>query len=284
MNNVLITGSNGFIGSNILEGILLNNKVILILRRIDNKKKFNNKRIKILYFDNYNQLDKKLKKIKAEIVIHCATHYIKAHKTKDISKFAESNILFGNIILDNLKNMKTKKFINFSTVWEDYNAIKNNNMNLYSVYKKAYALLINYYKKIIPGVFFYEIMLSETFGINDKRQKLINVLKNNYKANKSTKINSSNLSINLLNVKDIVNAIELIIKKNVEPKKYVLKNDITYKISNLINLFNRKNTRKIKVRWLSRKIIKEKIFKYQILKGWKPQQSKIEDIFNIIKR
>jgi nucleoside-diphosphate-sugar epimerase len=284
MNNVLITGSNGFIGSNILEGILLNNKVILILRRIDNKKKFNNKRIKILYFDNYNQLDKKLKKIKAEIVIHCATHYIKAHKTKDISKFAESNILFGNIILDNLKNMKTKKFINFSTVWEDYNAIKNNNMNLYSVYKKAYALLINYYKKIIPGVFFYEIMLSETFGINDKRQKLINVLKNNYKANKSTKINSSNLSINLLNVKDIVNAIELIIKKNIEPKKYVLKNDITYKISNLINLFNSKNTRKIKVRWLSRKIIKEKIFKYQILKGWKPQQSKIEDIFNIIKR
>ena len=283
MNNVLITGSNGFIGSNILEGALLNDKVILILRRKDNKKKFNNKKIKTLYFDNYNQLDKKLKKIKADIVIHCATHYIKDHKTEDISRFAESNILFGNIILDNLKNMKTKKFINFSTVWEDYNAVKNNNINLYSVYKKAYALLINYYKKIIPGVFFYEIMLSETFGINDKRQKLINVLKNNYKANKSTKINSSNLSINLLNVKDIINAIELIIKKSVKPKKYVLKNDITYKISNLINLFNRKNTKKIKVRWLSRKIIKEKIFKYQTLKGWKPQQSKIEDILNIIK-
>jgi len=283
MNNVLITGSNGFIGSNILEGALLNNKVILILRRKDNKKKFNNKKIKTLYFTNYNQLDKKLKKIKAEIVIHCATHYTKDHKTEDISKFAESNILFGNIILDNLKNMKTKKFINFSTVWEDYNAIKNNNINLYSVYKKAYVLLINYYKKIMPEVFFYEIMLSETFGINDKRQKLINVLRNNYKANKSTKINSSNLSINLLNVKDIINAIQLIVKKNIKPKKYVLKNNITYKISNLIKLFNKKNTRKIKIKWLSRKIIKEKIFKYEVLKEWKPQHSKIENIFNIIK-
>ncbi|MDB4157801.1 NAD-dependent epimerase/dehydratase family protein, partial [Candidatus Pelagibacter sp.] len=248
------------------------------------KKKINNKKIKAIYFDNYNQLDKKLKKIKVEIVIHCATHYIKDHKTKDITKFAASNILFGNIILDNLKKMETKKFINFSTVWEDYNGIKNNNINLYSVYKKAHALLIDYYKKILPKIFFYEIMLSETFGINDRRQKLINVLKNNYELNKTTKINSRNLSVNLLNVKDIMNAIQLIIKGNVKPKKYVLKNNFSFKISYLINLFNKKNAKKIRVKWMTNKIIKEKIFGYETLKRWKPKHSKIEDIFNIIKK
>ena len=283
MRNILITGSNGFIGSNILKNTQYNNKIILILRKKDYKKNHYDKNIKKIYYNNYLQLDKKLKKIKAEIVIHCATHYIKEHETKDVSKFANSNILFGNMILNNLKNMKTKKFINFSTVWEDFNAVKDNNINLYSVYKKAYALLLNYYKKKFQKIFFYEIMLSETFGLNDKRQKIINVLRNNYRNNKVTKINSSKLSINLLNVSDIAEAINLIINKNVKPEKYVLKNKLAYNIFNLVELFNKENIKKIKVNWLSRRVIKEKIFKYKKLKAWKPKQSKLEDIFKIIK-
>jgi nucleoside-diphosphate-sugar epimerase len=283
MSNILITGSNGFIGSNILKNIYSNNKIILILRKKDRRQNIYNRNIKKIYYSNFEHLDIKLKKIKAEVIIHCATHYIKEHQTKDISKFVNSNILFGNIILNNLKYMKTKKFINFSTVWEDYNAIKNNNINLYSVYKKAYALLINYYNKITPNTFFYEIMLSETFGLNDKRQKIINVLKNNYKKNKITKINSTNLFINLLNVDDIARAIKLIINKNIKPEKYVLKNSTTYKISNLVKLFNKTNKKKIRVKWLSKKVIKEKIFKYKILRGWKPKKSRIEDIFITIK-
>ena len=126
-------------------------------------------------------------------------------------------------------------------------------------------------------------MLSETFGLNDKRQKIINVLRNNYRNNKVTKINSSKLSINLLNVSDIAEAINLIINKNVKPEKYVLKNKLAYNIFNLVELFNKENIKKIKVNWLSRRVIKEKIFKYKKLKAWKPKQSKLEDIFKIIK-
>ena len=47
-------------------------------------------------------------------------------------------------------------------------------------------------------------MISDTFGENDNRPKIINVLKKNYKYNKITKIVSKNLFINLLNIKDII--------------------------------------------------------------------------------
>ena len=43
-----------------------------------------------------------------------------------------SNILFGNIILENVRSLKIKKFINLTTVWENYNGIKDNPNNLYS--------------------------------------------------------------------------------------------------------------------------------------------------------
>ena len=86
-----------------------------------------------------------------------------------------------------LKTMKTKKFINFSTVWEDYDSIKDNNNNLYSAYKKSFSILINYYSKVLSHISFFNIMISDTFGENDSRLKIINVLKGNYKNNMTTK-------------------------------------------------------------------------------------------------
>ena len=142
MQKILLTGSTGFVGFNILKKLIKKNKVFIVLRKKKNNKlnKLSKKNIKIIYYKNPNQLNRSLKKIKADIVIHCATHYIKKHNFNDIKKLSESNIVFGNIILENIKNMKVKKFINFSTVWEDYNGIQNNYANLYSAYKKAFGI------------------------------------------------------------------------------------------------------------------------------------------------
>ena len=119
--------------------------------------------------------------------------------------------------------MKVKKFINFSTVWEDYNGIQNNYFNLYSAYKKAFSTILNYYIKNQPQTKFYELMISDTFGSNDKRKKIINVLRKNYQKNITTKIISKNLFINLLNVEDVTDAVILIIKKKIKPEKNLMR-------------------------------------------------------------
>ena len=281
--NILITGCTGFIGSDILNKFQKNNKIYIILRNKKNKKKFKNKNIKIINYKNYDELNKKISKIKAELIIHTATHYAKTHNQKDLKEFSNSNILFGNIILENLKSMKAKKFINFSTVWEDYNGIKNNYFNLYSAYKKAFSKILNFYRNKFKKVKFYELMLSDTFGKNDNRLKIINVLRKNYKSNTITKIISKNLYVNFLNVEDITNAVYLIYKKNIEPAKYLLKNNSDTNIHKMIQIFNKENDRKIKVKWLSNKLIKEKSLPYKKLKSWKPIKSNISDIIKIIK-
>ena len=209
--NILLTGATGFIGSNILNELKSDNQIYLILR---NKKKFSkHKNIKIINYSNYQDLQKKLSKIRVEIVIHAATHYTKIHKPEDLQKFSNSNILFGNILLENLNLMCVKKFINFSTVWEDYNGKKNNYFNLYAIYKNAFSNILNFYKNKEKKIKFYELMISDTFGKNDKRVKLINLLRNNYKKNIITKKISKKLYINLLNVEDIIYAVKLICKK-----------------------------------------------------------------------
>tara|TARA_S200000501_G_scaffold326540_1_gene325163 strand:+ start:152 stop:1012 length:861 start_codon:yes stop_codon:yes gene_type:complete len=284
MKKILLTGASGFIGFNTLISLVDKNHVTIILRKknkqiINLKKK---KRIKIIYFKNFVGLNKSLKKIKVDYIIHCATHYIKKHTYADIMQMNFSNILFGNIILENLKFLKAKKFINLTTVWENYNGIKGNSNNLYSVYKQSFTNIIRYYQKSYKKVSFYNLYLSETFGNNDKRIKIIKVLKDNFKKNKTTKINSKNLIINLLNVKDVIFALNKLINKNIKKGDYIIKNNFNLKISNLINYINKISDRKIKIHYQSNKKISEKFYKFNLLTNFRPKYSKLIDIANFI--
>ena len=280
MKKILLTGSTGFVGSALLRSLSKKYKVYVILRK-KNQKVLKNKNIIKIDYINLNDLNKKISKLKINTVIHCATHYVKKHSFGDIKRLCDSNILFGNIILENLKIMGVKKFINFSTVWENYDGKKGNYYNLYSVYKACFINLINYYKKELGKINFLNLTLSDTFGLKDKRNKLINILRLNYKKNCVTKIVSRNLYMNLLNVTDVENAIDLILKKNYRSDTYMLENNRIFRVIDLINNIN-KNRKKIRVKWLSNKILKEKTYKFTVLKNWKPINSKIEDIVKII--
>ena len=283
MNKILLTGSTGFIGSELLKGLSKKNIVFITLRK---KNKFypENKNIRIIYFKNYNQLNNRLKKLSIDTVIHCASHYVKHHNYEDIIKLSDSNITFGNIILENLDKMKVKKFINFSTRWVNYNGKKNNSFNLYSTYKKNFNEIINFYKKKFKKIKFFNLVLFDTFGENDKRNKIISLLKTNYKKNKSTNIVSKRLFLNLLNILDIQNAINLILQKKIKPDTYVLKNKINYSMLDIVNKINKESSKKIKIKWLSNKILKEKFYSYKQIKKWRPINSKIQDIVDLIKK
>jgi len=280
--NILLTGYSGFIGSNILDYFSKNNTFYIIVRN-NSKKILSSKKVKIIKFKTFKSLNNELKKIKINTVIHCATHYVKNHKFNDLKNLNNANILLGNVILENLKTMKVKRFINFSTVWEDSDGKINNSENLYAAYKKSFSLIINFYKKVTPKVDFFELMIVDTFGKNDRREKIINKLKKNYQKKRVTKIISKNLYLNLLNISDILEALKIIIKKKVTSKKYVLKNSYYIKMQNLIETFNKKNKNKIKVKWLSNILIKKRIYPYDKLKGWKPKDSDIGNIINHIK-
>ncbi len=281
MKNILLTGSTGFIGSELLKYLSIYNKVYITVRK-KYKINSNNKNIIKIYFNSHKNLSYKIKKIKIDTVVHCATHYVKNHNFEDIKELSESNILFGNIILENLKIMRVKKFVNFSTVWENYDGKKDNCYNLYSAYKAGFGKIISFYKKENKNIKFLNLVISDTFGLRDKRKKLVNLLKINFKRNIVTKVISKNLYINLLNVKDIVRAIKLILKKNYKSDTYILKNKNYFKIYDIIKKTEKYSQKKFKVKWLSNKIIKEKIYNFKTLKGWKPKNSNIKDIIRII--
>ena len=279
MKKILLTGGTGSVGSNILDEIIKHLKVTILIRNKKIKKK---KNINYLYFNSPKNLSTLLKRKKFDIVIHCATHYKKQHSENDIKKMIDANIYIGNIILENYEKLKFKKFINFTSVWENFDGIKNNPPNLYAAFKISFSNIIKFYKKKYDNVFFYNLYLSETFGQNDKRKKLLPTLRDNFKKDLTTTLNSKNLNINIINIKDIITALNLLLNTNIKGGNYALINKEYININNLVFKFNKLKKKKLKFNWKSTKVLKEKFINYKKIRGWKPLNSSISDIISYI--
>ena len=280
MYDVLITGGTGFIGGKLIQN-LKNSKILLISRK---KIKIKNKLIKVLIYKNFSDLIFKLKKIKAKHIIHCATHYKKNHEINDIQKIFEANILLGNILLECSKKMNVRKFINLSTVWElNYNNL-NDNLNLYTLSKKIFSKIIDFYSIKNKKLKIYTIYLLDTFGEGDKRNKILNEIKKKLNNDKKIIIESENLTMNFLNIYDVISAIKIVKNKNnLRKKEYIVCNSKNFKIKKIIEKYNFLNKKKIQYKYLNKKKIGPKLPNISKIPNWKIKHSNMFDIIKFLK-
>jgi CDP-3, 6-dideoxy-D-glycero-L-glycero-4-hexulose-4-reductase len=280
---ILITGSTGFIGSNIVSYLLKKNIYIYTLLRTKNKKNINigrlkkNKNYKPIFFKNFKELEKKLKKLKIDIIINCATYYSTKNDTQTIQNLIKTNVIFCSIVLEIL-NKKIKKFINFGSMMEYSRGNYFSPKNFYAITKYSFQKIGEFYKLNNKRIKFYNLKLYETYGNNDKRKKIIPTIINNYSKNKNTKIISKNLKMNFIHINSLTKAIKMIIYDKIKEGDYCLKNNKFTNIKYLIDSLNKKLSKKVKVKYLSSK----KYFKNTVSLNKFPFWSDKEDLEKFI--
>lgn len=257
-NKVLLTGSSGFLGSYILQYLLKKKiKVFDVLKRKRIDKKFNKrlsqnyKNYLPIFYNSYSDLEKKLKKIKTDIVIHCATFYSTKEDYETILKLINSNIIFSLLVAKSSINY-CKKFINFGSMME-FAPSKLPPKNIYAVTKVCFENFLKFYSNKNTNAKIYNIKLFETYGDNDKRKKIIPTLIKNYSKNKNFLLFSKQLNMNFIHVNQVINFIDKIIFKNKKAGSYCLRNVKFIKINKILKNLNNKLTRKIKIKYLSKK-------------------------------
>ena len=253
---ILITGSTGFIGSHILNLLLKKNIYVYDILREKNKKNKYIKKLKRnknyfpIFYKKFIELEKKLTKKKINTVINCATYYSTKNDIKAIQNLIETNIIFCSVILEILKK-KIKKFINFGSMMEYSYGNHFSPKNFYAVTKFSFQKVEEFYKKYNPKVKFYDLKLYETYGDNDRREKIIPTIIKKYSQNKKIKIVSRNLKMNFVHIESLMLAIEMIINNKVQEGEYCIKNKKFTKIKKIIDLLNKKLKKKIKTKYLS---------------------------------
>ncbi len=275
---ILITGSTGFIGSNIIKLLLKENVYIYDILRSKNKKKIKlknlnkNKNYSPIFYKKFNELEEKLKKIKIDIVINCATYYTKKNDIENIENLVKTNIIFCSIILEILKK-KIKKFINFGSMMEYSQGNYFSPENFYAITKYSFQKIEEFYKLNNKNIKFYDLKLYETYGDNDERSKIIPALIKNYSQNKNVKIVSKNLEMNFVHIESLMQVIHRIIFTKIKEGEYCVKNNKFIKIQKLINSLNKKLIKKIKIKYLSSKKIGNFTKKLKIFPNWNDKKN-----------
>ena len=154
--------------------------------------------------------------------------------------------------------------------------------NFYASTKSAFEMICTYFIKKNKHIKFYNLKFYESFSELDKRKKLIPTLHKNFKKNKTTKINTKNLQLNIIHTDDLIESIYLLLKRNIKSGNYCLKNNKNIKINQLIRSINSKSPNSLKVKFLSNKSIKPNKSFLKTLPKWKADisiQKKIEKFF-----
>ena len=81
-----------------------------------------------------------------------------------------------------------------------------------------------------------------------------------------------------MHVNDIIQAINIILEKNIKSGSYCLKQKKNIKIKNLIDEINKNKKKKIKVEYLGNKTTKIPISRIKILHKWEPKHNVKEEI------
>lgn len=234
---ILLTGSSGFIGSNLLSILKKDYDVFCLVRK--NRKKndiccdLNNRKI----------LKKKLKKINFKIIIDCAWLGVKGNQRNLILQ--NKNLLYTKNLISSLNLSKIKTFISFGSQAE-YGICNNviteeSKTKPMTLYGKNKIKKFNYLKNILikNKIRFLWLRIFSGYGPNESRSWVIPYLINNIIKKKHPILTTGEQNWNFLHVYDICNAITILLKH-----KYAK------------GIFNIAHPRTIKIKSLAHKIIK----------------------------
>ena len=125
--------------------------------------------------------------------------------------------------------------------------------NFYAITKFCFQKIEEFYKKDNPKIKFYDLKLYETYGDNDRREKIIPTIIKKYSQNKSITIVSKNLAMNFVHIESLMLAVKMIIENQIQEGEYCIKNKKFTKIKEIIDSLNKKLKKKIKTKYLSSK-------------------------------
>lgn len=249
--NYWITGHNGFIGNNIKKKLIQNNLNPFNISRGYFIEKNRSLKTKI----RINQIDQSIFLEDQNYLIHAAQYYNKCpNRFLEQKKIIEDNFYFGVKLLSFFERFFFSKVLTLQSCIE---FDKNNNDNLYAYSKSLFAdfCSLNYESHI-------KVYLYDTFGLNDKRNKVIDSWIKNCLKNEDINMVSDKSIINITHVDLISSAILNI--KNLEPKSYTLHGGLNISLGDLALLIKKLTNSKSKINNLNKKNQKP-FFKYENL-------------------
>lgn len=272
---VLLTGASGYIGYNLTKYLVSKGfNVHLIVRNNSNIRDLN---LFTKFIHIYNGIPETIEMIintyNLDYVIHLATHSDKSDDSSTLAKLNDVCLNLTNQLFSVIKKQKYQiAFINIGTIWQMH---KKSN-NAYSLYKCFQEELAKFYS-IKYDIKVLSLLLTDSYGPNDWRPKLLNHLKDAVLNGYEFQISNPNGKINLVFIDDICDAIyqsmELVKNQRSSFSNYKLQANKTIDLKDLVSSIEMIMDHSVNVKFLEDKSSVEVEIdnSVSLLTGWSPK-------------
>lgn len=208
----LITGATGYVGSNLVRHLLTLGWDVHIIIRPDSDLKILDSVISKITVHQHDATStgmvEAVKKANPEIVFHLASLFLAQHKIEDIEALIRSNLLFSTQLVEAMVVNGVKYLVNTGTSWQYYNNEEYNPVNLYAATKQAFEDILAFYIEAYK-IKVTTLVLFDTYGPNDHRQKLNSLLWKTAITQKPLAMSPGEQMIDLVHIDDVMRAYTL---------------------------------------------------------------------------
>lgn len=206
MTSVLVTGATGFIGSAYARAALARGDEVFLLARSSSAgsevlRELISDGGRALVFDDSHEAADQVIKARPDRIVHLATHYVRTDDANEIGRLIQANVEFGTQVLEGAAVSKADVLVASSFL--QFRDSRPAPSTLYAASKQALNTIAEYYRAE-RGLRIAEVVLYDSYGPRDRRDKLIPNLLASMHSGASVHLGAPDQPILLVHVDDVV--------------------------------------------------------------------------------
>jgi nucleoside-diphosphate-sugar epimerase len=287
---LLITGATGFIGQHLVARLQASgHSITAIVRPATDVSVLKQKNVAVFeYAGSVSALTEFMSAEKFDGVFHLASLFLAQHKPEDIAGLVESNVTFSTQVLESTATSKIPWFINTGTFWQHYQNATYAPVNLYAATKEAFIDIAQYYIET-SNVHFTTLKLSDTFGPNDPRPKVMNLMARIGTSKEHLDMSPGEQLIDISYIDNVLDAFMQLMKlvsadgaRAMSGKSYGVSSGQALSLKDLAAVFEKVTGLKLDIGWGGREYRPREVMipweTYELVPGWEPKVSLEEGI------
>lgn len=256
---VLITGANGYIGSNLVKYLAGSDEyeIFALVREKSNLNSISSVKgnlniVKIT--PTIDSINSAILKTKPDVVVHLAALSLAEHGLDDVEPLILSNFMFPAMLIESMIRNNIYRLVNTGSFWE-YTKGKRVcvPVNLYAAIKVAFEEILKFHTDA-NGLCYVTLKLFGTYGTNDPRPKVFSFFKKSIGSIEPVLLSPGEQMLDLAYIDDVVAAYEKAIhyvyrKNKSKPETFFIGSGKSLKLRQIAQIYQECIGRPLNVKW-----------------------------------